>query len=101
MSFNVFWHNVGLMQQKVFIRNLFLMKKPEFQSIFSEFLSLVSCFWCYFADCEFSNWQTKSLFVRKAQALWHWFSYAVWLDQKSESLYYIDRETLSRWSYQQ
>jgi len=37
MSFNVFWHNVGLMQQKVFIRNLFLMKKPEFQSIFSEF----------------------------------------------------------------
>jgi len=26
---------------------------------------------------------------------------AVWVDQKSESLYYIDRETLGRWSYQQ
>jgi len=53
------------------------MKKPEFQSIFSE--SLVSGFWWYFADYEFSNWRTKSLLVRKAQTPWRWFSHAVWV----------------------
>jgi len=55
------------------------MKKPEFQTTYSEFYWLVSG--ATFADCEFSNWRTKSLFVRKAPRRWFSFSYAVWVDQ--------------------
>jgi len=70
------------------------MKKPEFQSIFRvliigfRFLVLL-CGLCVFKLAHEIVVCAESL----VQAPWRWFNYAVWVDLKSESLFYIDWET--------